>query len=271
MTIIDNRTASNKAQVEGGWNNTHEFIAIHYLGVSNADNPNLYGGGYGGHYYVSIDGKVYQSADNNAVIWHCGTGGVYSKRYPNGWDVTNYNCIGIECGTIMDADGVWRFTEATQQACVELVKYLMKTLNIPVSHVLMHGEITTKNCPACYLQFGGMRTNWTWEQFKSKLTGSSTIINSSTSNQISGGSVYMFNVRQIAAGATGNDVLLLQEILRSRGYKAAKKYGGDDKEVTLDKSFGKNTKAALMACQADNKLTVDGICGPATWKCLIAL
>ena len=32
--------------------NSHEYFAVHYLGV-NGENPYLYGGGYGGHFYVS--------------------------------------------------------------------------------------------------------------------------------------------------------------------------------------------------------------------------
>jgi hypothetical protein len=50
---INDITAQNKSQIPANrGNNKIEFIVIHYLGVPNADNPYLYGGGYGGHYNV---------------------------------------------------------------------------------------------------------------------------------------------------------------------------------------------------------------------------
>ena len=35
-----------------------------------------------------------------------------------------------------------------------------------------------------------------------------------------------------------------------------------------DGKFGKNTKSGLIAFQAQNGLTADGICGPETWAAL---
>ena len=70
-------------------------------------------------------------------------------------------------------------------------------------------------------------------------------------------------IKQISYGASCNDVLLLQEILKARGY-----YSG-----SLDGSFGDGTKDALIRYQTDRKssLTVDGICGPNVWRDLIAI
>jgi len=69
-TIID-ITASNKSEVpasRGG--NPIKFIVVHYLGVPNADNPYLYGGGYGGHYNIKRDGSIYLAANpRTAVVW----------------------------------------------------------------------------------------------------------------------------------------------------------------------------------------------------------
>ena len=85
----------------------------------------------------------------------------------------------------------------------------------------------------------------------------------STNNQ-SGGAAYMFEVRDIGIGSQGNDVLLAQEILKSRGF-----YKGD-----LDKSFGEQTKSAVIAYQKDRNGgagPVDGIVGPKCWQDMIAL
>lgn len=70
-----------------------------------------------------------------------------------------------------------------------------------------------------------------------------------------------FVLKQIKPGDTGVEVLLLQEILKSRGY-----YKG-----ALDRSFGPQTEAATRKYQAERGLKVDGIAGPSTWKDLIAL
>lgn len=78
------------------------------------------------------------------------------------------------------------------------------------------------------------------------------------------GAAYMFEVRKIQVGSQGNDVLLAQEILKSRGF-----YKGN-----LDKSFGEQTKAAVIAYQEDRKGgagPVDGIVGEKCWQDMIAL
>ena len=78
----------------------------------------------------------------------------------------------------------------------------------------------------------------------------------------------MFTTQTVKSGSTGLSVLLLQEILKARGFK-----GKDGKELSLDRNAGTNTIHALKAYQKSRNgyLEVDGICGPATWKDLIAL
>lgn len=271
MNIIDNRTASNRAQWQGA-TNKHQYIAMHYLGVPNADNPNLYNGGFGGHFYISRDGKVYQSADVDQVIWHVGASAGYKERYPNGWKVTNWNCIGIEMGVYKDStattnpsDGDWYYSTAEQEAAVELVKYLMEKYSIPADHVLRHGDITTKHCPAPWLN-PPYKTNWTWEEFKRRISGGTTTSKPTATTQSKKGSNFMFSVSQIKLGDAGVDVLLAQEILKARGI-----YKGN-----LDRSFGGQTQAAVKAYQtainangSGVKLSVDGIIGPSTWSSLL--
>lgn len=82
------------------------------------------------------------------------------------------------------------------------------------------------------------------------------------------GGVYMFGCNEVKKGSVGNHVLLMQEILKARGFK-----GKDGKELVLDKQAGDNSIYALTEYQKSRKgvLKVDGICGSATWKDLIAL
>jgi putative chitinase len=58
-------------------------------------------------------------------------------------------------------------------------------------------------------------------------------------------------------GSKGEDVAVLQSMLRRLGYR-----------LTIDADFGAATELAVMRVQAARKLTVDGIVGPATWRVL---
>lgn len=82
------------------------------------------------------------------------------------------------------------------------------------------------------------------------------------------GGSYMFNPETVKAGDKNTSVLLLQEILRARGFK-----GKDGKTLKLTWTADANTIYALKAYQESRKevLEVDGVCGPATWKDLIAI
>lgn len=80
------------------------------------------------------------------------------------------------------------------------------------------------------------------------------------------GDKYMFEPKTVKAGNKNTSVLLLQEILRARGFK-----GKDKKELDLDWSAGDNTIYALKQYQKSRGLDVDGVCGPSTWKDLIAI
>jgi GH25 family lysozyme M1 (1,4-beta-N-acetylmuramidase) len=88
------------------------------------------------------------------------------------------------------------------------------------------------------------------------------------SNTTQTGEKYMFNPETVKAGDKNTSVLLLQEILRARGFK-----GKNGKALKLTWAADANTIYALKAYQESRKkvLEVDGICGPATWKDLIAI
>lgn len=65
--------------------------------------------------------------------------------------------------------------------------------------------------------------------------------------------------RTIVKGMQGDDVKEMQTKLSNKGYLRKNEIDGD---------FGKITLGALLAFQFENKLTVDGCCGPATKKAL---
>lgn len=162
--------AENEYQVPAHNANSHEYFAVHYLGV-NGENPYLYGGGYGGTFYVSKTGEVYQAAKVTDKLWHVGASSGFSYIHP---DARNHNTIGVECATYTasgrnDDDETWYFTEATQVAAAKLAACVAMEYNIPLDHILRHGDITTKNCPSPLKRDAGKGTNWTWEKFKSEV------------------------------------------------------------------------------------------------------
>ena len=79
-----------------------------------------------------------------------------------------------------------------------------------------------------------------------------------------GGSGYMFNVGNVQNGSEGNDVMLLQRLLKSNGFK-----GADGKALTIDGDCGTNTAYAIKTYQKEKGLSADGIAGPATWKSIL--
>lgn len=93
-----------------------------------------------------------------------------------------------------------------------------------------------------------------------------SLVTSSTEST-TGGS-YMFTPETVKSGDKNTSVLLLQEILRARGFK-----GKTGKALKLTWTADANTIYALKAYQESRKevLAVDGVCGPATWKDLIAI
>lgn len=110
--------------------------------------------------------------------------------------------------------------------------------------------------------------------YKSKLPGTKfctpdySLVTSSTETTNTEGGSYMFTPETVKSGDKNTSVLLLQEILRARGFK-----GKNGKSLKLTWKADANTIYALKAYQESRKevLAVDGVCGPATWKDLIAI
>lgn len=110
--------------------------------------------------------------------------------------------------------------------------------------------------------------------YNSKLPGTKfctpdySLVTSSTETTNTEGGSYMFTPETVKSGDKNTSVLLLQEVLRARGFK-----GKTGKALKLTWIADANTIYALRAYQESRKevLAVDGVCGPATWKDLIAI
>lgn len=104
--------------------------------------------------YSVDDKEVVQSFSDNAQCWAAGN--------------SHYNKHGIQVEICVNEDG--DYLQAVKNA-IELTITLMKKHNIPLKHVIRHYDASGKNCPR-HLMSGSKGINW--NQFKSKLTGSTT-------------------------------------------------------------------------------------------------
>lgn len=267
---IKDITSENRSQVPASRNgNPIQFIVVHYLGVPNADNPYLYGGGYGGHYNIQRNGQIYKAANpKTAVVWHCGGGLQGSGGHEFHRICTNYNSIGIECGvcyteSVKDADGdsnKWYFTEETQESLVYLVSKLMDEYGISMDHVIRHYDVTGKICPNPYVKNNNLRTSWTWSQFKTNLAqyrkdGTITIPSGTTTTTVSTTPTTITTSKSyLAKGDSGKDVETLQTMLNACGYDCG----------TVDGDFGSKTDKAVRELQSATGLVVDGMYGAKT-------
>ncbi len=135
--------------------NAPKYIVIHDTGNKNkgADAEAHYKYFNGGnrnasaHYFVD-DHETIQTVEHSNAAWHCGDG-------KGNYGITNYNSIGIEICINSDGD----YDKAVQKT-IELVRTLMKELNIPIEKVVRHYDASRKKCP------GTMSSNnwekWTW-------------------------------------------------------------------------------------------------------------
>lgn len=195
------------------------------------------------HYYVDSK-SIYQTLDHSDGAWAVGDGqGKYG--------ITNRNSINIEICVNPETDYYTAVDKAEQ-----LAAFLLKRYGWSTDHLKRHYDASRKHCPRRILDEG------LWPKFVEKTAA----YMKGTSGNTSTTKAYMFTPNAVKAGDKNTSVLLLQEILRARGFK-----GKDKKELDLDWSAGDNTIYALKQYQKSRGLEADGICGTATWKDLIAI
>lgn len=154
-----------------------KYIVIHYTGALGdaKANCNYFAGGNrnaSAHYFVGYDGAIWQSVEDCNIAWHCG-----ASSYKH-TDCRNSNSIGIEMcvrkrntASMGATDKDWYFEDATVAAAAELTRYLMEKYGVPASNVIRHYDVTGKICPNPYVY---NTAGHTWEEFKRKISDSST-------------------------------------------------------------------------------------------------
>jgi N-acetylmuramoyl-L-alanine amidase len=115
------------------------------------------------HYIIGIDGEVVRCVPDTEVCYHVGAETYTSEAmrrlsgYPN-------NCtVGIElCHP--KADG--KFSNATLQACRELVSSLLRKYGLGKDDIWRHFDVTGKVCPKYFVEHTDE-----WDTFRASIEG----------------------------------------------------------------------------------------------------
>lgn len=255
VELID-RVAANAGEVPAHNANSHEFFVEHFLGV-NGTNPDLYGGGYGGHYFIYRDGRCSQAALPTDKLWHVGANANNGFYYIH-QTARNYNCVGVECATFTasgrdDDNETWYMTEATQITSAKLAAAFLTVYGIPMDKLLRHGDVTNKNCPSPHKRDQGLGSNWTWDRYKNEVQ--------KYIDQLAG------KKTTLLIGSSGSEVAQLQKDLDNLGYYNIKQNDAGqwyEEHLSIDGDFGKKTEEQVRLFQFYEGLDCDGIAGPKT-------
>ena len=139
-----------------------------------------------------------------------------------------------------------KVTEKTQEACAKLAAWILDHYNIPLDHLLRHGDITTKHCPSPYIDNPGDGPNWTWAKFKAR-------------------------VAEYMGGSVPEQELTPEQRVVATGQRHSVNYTGH--QIDCDGVYGKESRKNAVRClqRAANVdwnagLSVDGIIGDKTRK-----
>lgn len=141
------------------------YIVLHYTGVNGDTAKNevkyfstSHTGSSGAHFFVGQDGDVQQSIPMKYIAWSVGDwrnghGPYYSK-------CKNSNSVSIEM-----CDQMYKDASAAQIAAVKKLIAYIKSQCPNIVDVIRHHDVTTKSCPARYLNSAK------WQQLKAAVTG----------------------------------------------------------------------------------------------------
>lgn len=120
-------------------------IVVHYVGnpgTSAEQNRNYFDGladsgerSAGSHFIIGIDGTIIQAVPLDEIAY------ASNDR--------NVDTISIEC---CHPDESGKFTQATYDSLVKLVKWLKETYQLEAKDVIRHYDVTGKDCPRYFVQ-----------------------------------------------------------------------------------------------------------------------
>ena len=185
------------------------------------------------HYAVD-DKEIVQGIPENRNSWNAGDGGK---------GVGNRKGIAVEI--CYSKSGGEKFVAAEKLAAKFIASKLVEK-GWSIEKVKKHQDFSGKYCPHRTLDMG-------WERFLAMVKSEMGKDFGTCSLKIS----------VLKKGSKGQPVKVLQNLLICFGYSCG--------SCGADGSFGSATEQALRAYQKDRGLSVDGSCGPATWRALLGV
>lgn len=170
-----------------------KYIVIHYVGATGDAKANVNAfnkptsTAASADFFVGHKGDIWQYNPDLKSRYTWAVGGKKQSAYGGSLYnvVKNSNSVSIEMcvknkgnQTVNSPD--WYFTAETIDATIELVKHLMKELNIPAQNVVRHYDVNGKYCPGVVGWNAPSGSETAWNNFKAKLTGSTVNLNGST-------------------------------------------------------------------------------------------
>lgn len=160
-----------------------EYIAIHYVGATGdaAANVKYYNEPTStrasADYFVGHAGDVweYNPDPKSRYTWAVGGrkqtnyGGTLYNKALNKNSISVEMCVKTKGSKVANSPD-WYFTEATVNATVELVKYLMAKYDVPASKVIRHFDVNGKLCPGVVGWNYPSGSETAWNDFKSRLS-----------------------------------------------------------------------------------------------------
>lgn len=239
------------------------------------------------NYGIGSDGRVGMYVEEKDRSW-CSSSGANDHRAITIEVADNANGPGWGCSGAAMAKLILLCADICRRNGIKRLNYTGNTNG----NLTLHKWFASTDCPGAYLESqmpkiasevnklltsGATSYSWNGATASSGNTSkpSSGSNGSSGTSNVERKSGYMFNPYVVKLGSKGTSVLLLQEILKARGFR-----GADGKDLALDRSAGNNTIHAINAYQsARRKQGVelgtngrnDDSCGPKMWADLIAI
>ncbi|HAR88655.1 MAG TPA: hypothetical protein DCR76_06580 [Ruminococcaceae bacterium] len=230
-----------KCNYEKG-NTGRKYIVIHYTGnttdtaKANANYFYSTDRGASAHYFVD-NTNVYEVVSPNNTSWAVGVNYGHNNLFGK---CTNYNSINIEmCST----NG--KISDKTFANTVALARKLMNTYSIPVSRVVRHYDVCSKQCPGWSGWVGN--DDSLWKKFKNQLKYNYCVVTKeSTLRQKAYVDVICNTSKSIVTIKKGTKVQLVKDL--GNGWSQVK-YGNKSGYIVNshldDKSLSKYNKITL--------------------------
>ena len=206
--------------------------------------------------------KSERAASANYGIGSDGRIGLYVEEENRSWcsgsRENDHRAITIEVANSGGAPD-WRVSEKAYASLIDLCVDIcrrngIKKLNFTgdkTGNLTMHKMFQATDCPGAYLE---SRFPAIAEEVNRRLSGE-------TPKEGTKKEMCSVNIPVLRKGSKNDTVKAMQALLISNGCSCG--------SSGIDGSFGGATEKALKDYQRLNGLSVDGVCGPATWKSLL--